>query len=276
MAKEKSGFLFKRQNRKTMIEEEREKHQALEEKEREEYRRLEEKEQEVKRLSEDVVWFKRMLAHNIRMPLAIIAGYGELLGNNSFSSREEELDCIRKICKNIDYLDTLTKVLLDNEQEEVLTQKEYFDVLSCVRQVAEYVKGIAQKAGIGISVNSSKQEVLFYGNRITLMRAFFNLIENSIRYMNRQGNIFITVEETEKEILIVYRDDGEGMLWEEATHITELHFQGSNGKAGGSGLGMYLVEQTVSEQGGTLSVKTGQGNGMGIYMTFPRKRQEKL
>ena len=258
-------FFFKRQTKQKLEEEMLEKRRELEEAEKEKYRELKESQEEVKRLSEDVVWFKRMMAHNIRMPLAIISGYGELLANDSFSTREEELDCIQKICKNIDYLDTLTKVLLDNEQESALTQQEYFDVLT-----------IAQKAGIGISVNSSKKMVLLYGNRISLMRAFFNLIENSIRYMNRQGNVFITVEETENEILIVYRDDGEGMEPEEAMYITQLNYQGSNKKKEGHGLGMYLIEQAIVEQGGKLTIKTGQGSGMGVYMAFPKKRQEKL
>lgn len=209
------------------------------------------------------------MAHNVRMPLAVITGYGELLASGAFQTREEEINCIRKICHNIDYLDTLVKVLLDDEQE-LLLSKEYFDILDCVRKVSEYVKTITQKAGIRISVNSSKKEVLFFGNRISLMRAFFNLIENSVRYMNRRGEIVITIEETEKEILIVYRDDGEGMLPEEALHITELHFQGSNRKSGGHGIGMYLTRRTVEEQGGSLSVKTGIGNGMGIYMSFPK------
>lgn len=228
-------------------------------------------EEDVRKLSEDVVWFKRLMAHNIRMPLAVIVGYGELLTSNSFNTREEELDCIKKICSNIDFLDTLTKVLLDDEQEDVQKQKEYFDILDCVREVAEYVSVIAKKAGIRITVNSSKNRVLFYGSRVALMRAFFNLIENSVRYMNRQGNIYFTVEETESEILVVYRDDGEGMRAEEAVHITELNFQGSNRKSGGHGIGMYLICETVEKQGGKLEVKTEQGSGMGVYMSFSKE-----
>ena len=250
--------------------------QSLLEREQEEHRKLEETKQEVEKLSADVVWFKRLMAHNLRMPLAIITGYGELLLNGSFSSREEELDCIRKICNNIDYINTLSKVLLDDNQNELLVQKEYFDVLACVRCVSEYVRTITQKAGIKIVVNSSREEVLFFGNRISLMRAFFNLIENSVRYMNRQGNIFITVEETEKEILLIYRDDGEGMCAEEAEHITELDFQGSNKKKEGNGIGMYLIRQAVEAEGGSLEIKTGEGVGMGIYMSFPKNLQKNL
>lgn len=256
---------------KGFFEERREQRRQQEEREREEQRRLEEKDREVQKLSEDVVWFKRLMAHNLRMPLAVITGYGELLLDGSLSNREEELDCIRKICTNIDYINTLSKVLLDDSQGENFLEKESFDVLADVRRVSEYVRTITRKAGIRVIVNSSRQEVLMYGNRIYLMRAFFNLIENSVRYMNRQGNIVITVEETEKEVLLVYRDDGEGMNPEEAKHITELEYQGSNRKAEGKGIGMYLIREAVEAEGGTLEIRTGEGAGMGIYMSFPKK-----
>lgn len=221
---------------------------------------------------DEITWFKRLLAHNIRMPLAIISGYLELLMQGNFQNRREEIACIDKITSNVDYIDTLTKVLLDSEQESLLYQREYFDVLECVQRVAAYVKVIAQKVGVEISVISSKSEVVFWGNRISLMRAFFNLIENSLRYMNKQGNICIMVEETEEEILIIYRDDGEGMEQEEVPYIGELNFRGSNGDVNGTGMGMYLVKEAVEGQDGHFSVKSSLGNGMTIYMSFPKKK----
>lgn len=220
----------------------------------------------------DAQWLKRLMSHNFRMPMAIISGYGELLKSGSFTSRQEELDCINKICSNIDYLNTMSKVILDDGQAKLLCEKEYFDILSCIKEVSGYVSMIAQKAGITISVNSSREEILLYANRIAMMRAFFNIIENSVRYMNREGSIFITVEETEDEIFILYRDDGEGMDADEAVYITELNFQGSNGKADvGHGMGMYLVKEAVEGNGGTLAIKTDKGKGMSIHMTFQKQ-----
>ena len=230
---------------------------------------LRQKEEEIQTLSQDAQWLKRLLSHDFRMPMAIISGYGELLKNGDFSSRQEEIECISKICSNIDYLSTLFQVVLDNNDEGLL-RKEKFDLLSCVRETAGYVKTMAQKAGIAISVNSSKESVVFWGNRIVLMRAFFNLIENSLRYMNREGSIVITLEETEREILIIYRDDGEGMEKEEAKRIMELCYQGSNGRTDGRGIGMFLVKKAVEENGGEIEIKTEKGKGMSIYMSFPK------
>ena len=241
------------------------------EKENEKQLLLQKREEEIEMLTKDVVWLKRLLSHNFRMPMAIISGYGELLKNGEFKDREEEINCINKICSNIDYLATISKIILDDDNEELLLDKEYFDILKCIQEVSLYVKTIVQKAGIVLSVNSSKDEILFYGNRITIMRAFFNLVENSIKYMNNKGNITITIEETDEELLIVYRDNGEGMDPEEAKHITEINYQGSNRKAGSYGIGMYLVGKAIEDNGGTIQVKTEKGFGMCIYMSFQKK-----
>ena len=106
------------------------------------------KEKQIEDLSKDAEWLRRLLSHNFRMPMAIIAGYGELLKNDSFSTREEEKECIEKICRNIDYLDTLSKVVLDSNNNNLLEEKEAFDILLCIKEAAEYVKILAQKARI--------------------------------------------------------------------------------------------------------------------------------
>ena len=217
-------------------------------------------------------WIKRMLSHNMRMPMAIITGYGDLLKTGEYQNRQEELEYIQKICGNIDYLNRLLGVVLDTGRQNREAQKEYFDVLGCIREVAEYVKTMARRAGIVIAVNSSKQEILLYGDRIQMMRAFYNLFENSLKYMKRGGTIYVTAEETEEGILMVYKDDGVGMDAQEAEWITQPGYRGSNAQennnAGGDGLGMYLVKRIVEGHGGSLRVKSGSGKGMGIYMTF--------
>ncbi len=217
-------------------------------------------------------WIKRMLSHNMRMPMAIITGYGDLLKTGEYQNRQEELEYIQKICGNIDYLNRLLGVVLDTGRQNREAQKEYFDVLGCIREVAEYVKTMARRAGIVIAVNSSKQEILLYGDRIQMMRAFYNLFENSLKYMKCGGTIYVTAEETEEEILMVYKDDGVGMDAQEAEWITQPGYRGSNAQennnAGGDGLGMYLVKRIVEGHGGSLRVKSGSGKGMGIYMTF--------
>jgi signal transduction histidine kinase len=219
--------------------------------------------------SDDVVWMKRLLAHDFRMPMAIIKGYADLMRDDGAIYDEDVRDIIDNICNNIDYMNTLLKVLLDDDGEHALEDKKIFDLLGCLREGMIYVKTIAQKQGVTLVLNSAHDSVNVYGNRIMLLRAFFNMVENSLKYMKRAGAIRVTLDVTDKSVYMIYKDDGVGMDAGEASHVTEAHYQGSNATQG-YGIGMGLVKDMVDDFGGTLEIHSTPGQGMGIFMTFPR------
>lgn len=219
--------------------------------------------------NDDFVMLRRVLSHNIRMPMAVIAGYGDLIINAGLNE-EDMKDYVVKICKNITYMDSVLKIFLDGASEEELEKKEWFDLLEATREICNYVKSLTTKAGITVAINSGGEQVPFLGSRVLIMRAFYNLVENSIKYMKREGNIIFTIEDMGNSILVVYRDDGEGMPEEELSRITELSFRGSNVSGGGCGVGMYLVKEAVEKNGGSLEVSSGRGKGMTVYMTFEK------
>ncbi len=218
----------------------------------------------------DFVMLRRVLSHNIRMPMAVIAGYGDLIINAGLNE-EDIREYVIKICKNITYMDSVLKIFLDGASEEEIEKKEWFDLLLATKEICNYVKSLTSKAGITVAINSGGETIPFFGSRVLIMRAFYNLVENSIKYMKREGNIIFTLEDMGNSILVVYRDDGEGMLEEELSHITELSFRGSNVSGGGCGVGMYLVKEAVEKNGGSLEVSSGRGKGMTVYMTFEKK-----
>jgi signal transduction histidine kinase len=218
---------------------------------------------------DDVVWMKRLLAHDFRMPMAIIKGYADLLREDGYDGSEGSELILDHICSNIDYMNTLLKVLLDDDGGHVLDDKKIFDLLGCLREGMGYVRTIAQKQGVTLLLNSAQNSVNVYGNRIRLLRAFFNMVENSLKYMKREGAIRVTVDQTDKAVYLIYKDDGVGMDALEASHVTENRYQGSNA-TNGYGIGMSLVKDMVEDFGGTIEIHSTPGQGMGIFMTFPR------
>lgn len=72
----------------------------------------------------DFNWMKRMLSHNVRMPSAVISGYGELL-RQELLTPEEQKKAILDICENITYInDLLCLVLEDGTQNEAAERVE--------------------------------------------------------------------------------------------------------------------------------------------------------
>ncbi len=97
---------------------------------------------------------------------------------------------------------------------------------------------------------------------------FRNIVDNSIKYMNRHGSLIITISNVADEIFVVCKDTGEGLPEDETRHIFELNYQGSN-RISGNGLGLYQAKAIVTYYGGTIYAKSTTGKGMGIYIQLP-------
>ena len=183
---------------------------------------------------------------------------------------------------------------LDNLELEVATKKDEpegeegtFDVSSVLPQylperseattvnIIDVAKSVARefhddavKAGLTIQISSTEDNLLVRGDQNLLRILFRNIVDNSIKYMNRHGSLIITVSSIGDDIFVVCKDTGEGLSSEETEHIFELNYQGSN-RISGNGLGLFQAKAIVSFYGGTIYAKSRPGSGMGIYIQIP-------
>lgn len=247
----------------------------LEEHTRQEFMRQEqETDRQLRDMEADVVWLKCQIAHGVRMPLAIISGYGDLLKKGDYSSKEEAKLYMNKICSNIDYLNQTFRLVIDDDAGKMYESNAELDLLDVTRSVVEYTENFAKRHGVRLELNSSYEQVLMRGNRIDIMKLFYNLIENSLRYMQHGDAIHITVEEADHRAWIVYRDNGAGVTKQDAEQLMAWNCAGTQTQqkpdvVKGSGMGMYLVKDIIQKHQGTLQVKGGTGAGFAMYITFP-------
>ncbi len=223
----------------------------------------------------DVNWIKRMLSHNMRMPMSVITGYGELMKQGLLSTEEME-EAIKNICDNINYMNDLLKVVLDDQSEDRMTPTAV-DVAALVRNTAKYVRDIAKKISVKISVVTEQEKIWIRAEQIPLMRVFYHLFENAMKYSEDGDAITIRIFPVEEgQILLVFKDNGRGMEEREVKNIFEEGFRGSNseGKAG-TGYGLYDVKTIVERYGGTIEISSREKNGFAVYMLFPAYEEEK-
>lgn len=240
--------------------------------------KVEEPEENVKTIdSGEAVLIRSMLSHNVRMPLSIISGYGDLLQKGVIRDEEKKIECINKICGNIRYLSNVLSLIIDgNERTGLSYSFTDMNLVDCVKETAEYVKETAKRYKVRVQVNHSQKEVLVRGDYTQIMRVIFNLFENSVKYMGRPGNIVITIDETEPgKAMIIYRDDGLGMDSSEAARILEKGYRGSNSTSG-TGMGMYYVNEVIKKHGGSVNIISEIGKGMNVYMKFDSTKCEEI
>lgn len=227
-----------------------------------------EKAQETESLNE-MIWIKRMLAHNIRMPMSVISGYGELL-KQGLLKEEEQDKCIRSICENITYMNQILSAILEGKIETGICPVR-LNIVELIRKMKYYVQDIAEKISIRIIVNAKEKELYMYAEVVPMMRVFYQLFENAFKYLDSGNEIQIIVYPIEDEqIMIVFKDNGRGVAKSELQFLFEEGFRGKNrGQKPGSGFGLYEVRNIVEHYQGTISAYGAEGRGLSIVMIFP-------
>lgn len=142
------------------------------------------------------------------------------------------------------------------------------NIIDVARSVAKEFFDIAATAGLNINVSSADELLLVKADQNLLRTLFRNIIDNSIKYMNRHGSLIITISSIGDDIFVVCKDTGEGLASDETKHIFELNYQGSN-RVSGNGLGLFQAKAIVDYYGGTIYAKSNTGSGMGIYIQLP-------
>lgn len=213
----------------------------------------------------DIAWVKRLMSHNLRMPMTIIKGYADLLENDHDLKEEEVREMLHDICANIDFMNDMMSVVIDDRPDKVL-KLDYFDAMVSIKQAVKFLEGITTKAGIDVHIIGDRDNAICYGNRLDFTRAIYNLVENSLRHMDKNGSIYITVDQNANQTFVIYRDTGVGMDEEEIDSFNKRELFDNEDTE--KGMGMLLIREMVERAGGAFLLEKKQNQGFMAYMEF--------
>lgn len=99
-----------------------------------------------------------------------------------------------------------------------------------------------------------------------LKQVFWNLARNALQAMPQGGTLRTTVEmNSNSRVRISFSDTGRGMSPDQVEHL----FEPFSSTTGGTGLGLSIVYQIVREHGGTINVRSMEGQGTTITVELP-------
>ncbi len=99
-----------------------------------------------------------------------------------------------------------------------------------------------------------------------------NLMENAIKYSPDEEEIRVRISRRNFEIELTVADQGIGIQEEEKSKVFKRFYRvGEEGtrKSKGTGLGLYLVKELVTRNGGKITLKDNQPRGTIIHITWP-------
>lgn len=141
-----------------------------------------------------------------------------------------------------------------------------FDLISLSAHIVDQMQPLCARAGIRLELSTSSPTLLYKADERFITLMLKNIIDNSIKYMQQNGNLVITISNAGTNLFIAFKDNGRGLPENEMPNIFDLNFQGSN-RISGNGLGLAQVKAIVEHYKGTIYAHSA--NGMGIYIQLP-------
>jgi len=99
-----------------------------------------------------------------------------------------------------------------------------------------------------------------------ITQALLNLLQNALDATPKDGTISLLADRTADELIITVLDNGRGIPRDEIGRIFDLYF---TTKDGGTGMGLAITQQIVSQHGGRVEVTSEPGNGSSFVIRIP-------
>ena len=210
------------------------------------------------------------ITHQVKTPISNIRMYSDTIINNNLS-KEQENEFLNIISNQVDKLeflmDSLTK-MSRLETNMIVLNKESSKFMDCIEKAKEQVKPLAESKNIEIRI-TGENCIVQYDKKWTL-EAICNLLENAIKYTNKNGKIIINLEKLETFLKIDIIDNGIGIDEENINNIFKRFFRERKVKdIEGVGIGLYLSKKIIETQNGYIKVKSKVNEGSTFSIFLP-------
>lgn len=232
---------------------------------------IEEKNEALIKLNQEMDVFVYRTSHDLRAPLTSLLGIISLMRHENISPDLSSYLDLQE--RSIHKLDSFVREILDysrNARLEVIPQT--IDFRRLIEEVYELYNYLPQFNLISkkIAVHQSDP---FMGDLKRLEVILNNLISNALRYYNpyqEQPYIQIDIEVSKTEASIHIQDNGLGIAPEHMGRIFDMFYRASSHQEG-SGLGLFLVKETIEKMHGTILVHSVANEGTSFAISLPNQ-----
>lgn len=210
-------------------------------------------------------------AHEVGTPLNLISGHVQLLKSDLERDPRDAESRIRTISAQIERIERIVRRMLDKTRFE--TELSPLDLNGLIRRLCDAMSPAFDKRNIRVVESLFDNLPLIAGSSDRLQQLFLNLINNSLDAMPNGGELHIsTALELARtgrlqQVAVDFADTGSGMTAEVMSHIFDPLYT-TKERGHGTGLGLVIVSQIVSEHGGSMEVESEPGRGTRFRLAF--------
>ena len=203
------------------------------------------------------------ISHDLRTPLTMITGYGEVMRDLPGENTPEN---IQIIIDEATRLSTLVNDLLDLSKLQsgaLQAEKKEFCLTDSVSGILGRYSKLVEQDGFNISFDST-EDIYVNADELRISQVIYNLVNNAVNHAGKDKTVIITQKLCDRRVRIEVTDHGEGIpadklpyIWERYYKVDKEHRRGVIG----SGLGLSIVKSILDAHNARYGVRSTYGKG---------------
>lgn len=214
--------------------------------------------------------FSANAAHELKTPLASIQVGLEVLELDE-QPTPAQMEWALAITKtNTERMIQLVEDLFTLSSDKECEMNDCIDIKAIFSQISEELADLIHNKNLKLTIDIN-ETIQIDGNASMLYRAFFNLVENAVKYNKENGSILLTASKENDAVKVCITDSGMGISKNDLEHIFEPFYradQSRSRKMGGSGLGLSLVYDIMVRHNAQISVESQLDKGTTFVLLF--------
>lgn len=240
---------------------------------------LEESNETLKKTNLELDRFVYSVSHDLRAPLSSILGVIEFAETETDEhSMLELLGMLKSSVKKLDGF--VLDILNYSRNARVQVESEKIDFNELVSDIVRDLRFMnAGNSNVDITVDVSEKAIL-HSDKSRIKMVVSNLLANALRYHDPQKAdpyVNISIQAHDAGVIISIQDNGIGISKDKHEKVFDMFYRASV-MSEGTGIGLYIVKETVEKLNGiiTLNSEPGRGSDFRVYLpTINNKTQKK-
>ena len=211
------------------------------------------------------------IAHDLRSPLAVIAGYIELMRDEVLSPTPARFDTIYSEIEHLQHLISDLRTLSRADAGELPLNLQQLNPQELIDRTISTFKLKAEQKNIQIEANIDESIPSINGDEERLAQVLGNLVNNALRHTPEDGSIRLNSRKEAQGVVLSVEDTGEGIPEDVLPRIFDRFYRVDEARqqnSGESGLGLAIAKSLIEAHGGTINVfsKVGFGTRFDIFL----------
>ncbi len=240
--------------------------------------------QEIRKLKNLETYRREFLgevSHELKTPIFAVQGFIHTLMDGAINDERVRIKFLKKAMRNADRLSGLVEDLLiitQAESGEMEIRPTHFSIYDLIYDVVDSIDYKFSKKNRHVScriIPNDLEDVLVYADRERIHQVMTNLVDNAIKYGGQEGEVSISIRESEGKILVKVSDNGPGIEAEHLDKIFRRFYRVDKSRSrekGGTGLGLSICKHLMEVHGEHIWVESKVGKGTAF--TFSLKKSE--